>query len=263
MNAPIVVLTGGTSGIGRATAQALLARGCTVYELSRRVEGLAGTRHFQADVTCEESLAAAIHAIMEEAGHIDVLINNAGFGISGAMEFTEISEAQRQFDVLLFGMMRLNKLVIPHMRKHGGGRIVNLSSVAAVAPIPFQACYSAAKAAVNAYTMALANELRPFGISVCCVQPGDISTGFTDARQKSIQGDEIYGGRISRSVAKMERDERHGMSAEQAGQFLSRVALRRRCKPICTIGFSYRCICLLIHLLPAAAENKLLYWLYG
>ena len=111
--------------------------------------------------------------------HIDVLINNAGFGISGAVEFTGTEEAQRQLDVNFFGMVRMNRQVLPVMRKQGYGRIVNLSSVAGAIPIPFQTYYSASKAAINSYTMALANEVKPFGIQVCCVQPGDIRTGFT------------------------------------------------------------------------------------
>lgn len=175
----VCVITGGTSGIGRCTAQAMLARGYTVYELSRRAEGVAGMQHIVADVTKEETLAAAVAQILQREDHIDVLINNAGFGISGAVEFTGTEEAQRQLDVNFFGMVRMNRQVLPVMRKQGYGRIVNLSSVAGAIPIPFQTYYSASKAAINSYTMALANEVKPFGIQVCCVQPGDIRTGFT------------------------------------------------------------------------------------
>ena len=213
----VCVITGGTSGIGRCTAQAMLARGYTVYELSRRAEGVAGMQHIVADVTKEETLAAAVAQILQREDHIDVLINNAGFGISGAVEFTGTEEAQRQLDVNFFGMVRMNRQGLPVMRKQGYGRIVNLSSVAGAIPIPFQTYYSASKAAINSYTMALANEVRPFGIQVCCVQPGDIRTGFTAAREKNQLGDDIYGGRIARSVSGMERDEQTGMAPEQAG----------------------------------------------
>ena len=161
----VCVITGGTSGIGRCTAQAMLARGYTVYELSRRAEGVAGMQHIVADVTKEETLAAAVAQILQREDHIDVLINNAGFGISGAVEFTGTEEAQRQLDVNFFGMVRMNRQVLPVMRKQGYGRIVNLSSVAGAIPIPFQTYYSASKAAINSYTMALANEVKPFGIA--------------------------------------------------------------------------------------------------
>ena len=140
---------------------------------------------------------------------------------------------------------------------------MNLSSVAAVAPIPFQTYYSASKAAVNAYTLALANEVRPYGITVCAVQPGAIATGFTAAREKSQTGDREYGGRIGRSVARMERDEKTGMAPEAAGAFLCRVALGGSRRPLYTIGGFYRLAVLLLKLLPARTGNWLLGRLYA
>ena len=211
----IAVITGGTSGIGRATALCLREAGYTVYELSRRPEGVEGLHHIRCDITDEDQVRSAVAEIMDRAGRIDVLVNNAGFGISGAVEFTNTAEAQRLLDVNFFGMVRMNRQVLPVMRKQGYGRIVNLSSVAGAIPIPFQTYYSASKAAINSYTMALANEVKPFGIQVCCVQPGDIRTGFTAAREKNQLGDDIYGGRIARSVSGMERDEQTGMAPEQ------------------------------------------------
>ena len=222
----VAVVTGGTSGIGKQTALALKAAGYTVYELSRRAQGVEGLHHLVADITREELVDAAIGEVLRQEGHIDVVVNNAGFGISGAIEFTKTEDAKRLFDADFFGMVNVNRAVIPHMRQAGAGRIVNLSSVAAAAPIPFQAYYSAAKAAVNSYTMALANELRPYGVTVCAVQPGDIHTGFTAAREKTIDGDDVYGGRISRSVARMEHDEQTGMDPAKAGAFIAKVAMK-------------------------------------
>lgn len=255
----IAIVTGGTSGIGRETALYLTQNGCTVYELSRRAEGVEGLRHISADVTDEESVRRAVEQILQEAGRIDILVNNAGFGISGAVEFTDTEEAKRQFDVNFFGMVRMNRAVIAVMRKQGGGRIVNLSSVAAPVPIPFQTYYAASKAAINSYTMALANELRPFGVTVCAVMPGDIHTGFTAARHKVGEGDELYGGRISRSVRRMEHDEQTGMDPAKAGAFVGRVALKTGHKPLYTIGFAYQAAVLLTKILPAQALN----WLIG
>ena len=255
----IAVVTGGTSGIGKETALYLAKNGCTVYELSRRAEGVAGLHHISADVTDETSVRRAVEQIVQEAGRIDILVNNAGFGISGAVEFTDTEEAKRQFDVNFFGMVRMNRAVIAVMRKQGGGRIVILSSVAAPVPIPFQTYYAASKAAINSYTMALANELRPFGITVSAVMPGDIHTGFTAARHKVGQGDEIYGGRISRSVKRMEHDEQTGMDPAKAGAFVGRVALKTGHKPLYTIGFAYQCAVFLTKILPARVLN----WLIG
>ena len=172
MDKRVAIVTGGTSGIGRATALALRENGYTVYELSRRAEGMPGIPHIVADITKEETLRSAVAQVLAAEGRIDLVVNNAGFGISGAIEFTDTQEAQRLFDTLFFGMVRMNRCVIPLMRQQGHGRIVNISSVAAPVPIPFQAYYSAGKAAINAYTMALANELRPFGVTVCAVMPG-------------------------------------------------------------------------------------------
>ena len=160
-------------------------------------------------------------------------------------------------------MVRMNRAVLPLMRRQGGGRIVNLSSVAAPVPIPFQTYYSAGKAAVNSYTMALSNEVKPFGITVCAVMPGDIKTGFTSARQKNIAGDDIYGGRITRSVAGMEKDEQTGMDPAKAGAFIASVALRNSRKPLYTIGFGYKCAVFLTKILPARWLNALIGQLYA
>ena len=255
----VCLITGGTSGIGLATARAMHDAGYHVYELSRRETGTDCAVHIQADVTKEETLRAAVDFVLTHEDHIDVVINNAGFGISGAVEFTETADAIRQLDVNFFGMVRMNHVVLPVLRKQGYGRIVNLSSVAGSIPIPFQTYYSASKAAINSYTMAAANEVRPFGVQVCCVQPGDIRTGFTAARQKNPAGDDVYGGRIARSVAGMEKDEQNGMTPEQAGRFVAHVAMRRRVKPISTIGIQYKFFHFLSKILPAQTLN----WLVG
>ena len=253
----------GTSGIGRATALALQDAGCVVYELSRRAEGVEGLHHIAADVTKEETVRAAVAEVMAREGRIDILVNNAGFGISGAVEFTDTEDAKALFDVNFFGMVNMNRTVVPIMRAAGRGRIVNLSSVAAPVPIPFQTYYSATKAAVNAYTMALANELRPFGVTVCAVMPGDIHTGFTAARRKIGEGDDIYQGRIGRSVARMEHDEQTGMDPAKAGAFIAKVAMKQRVKPIYTIRFDYQFLALLTRILPYRFLNWLIGVIYG
>ena len=264
MNKKIAIVTGGTSGIGKATALALRGAGYTVYEFSRREAGVEGLHHIRADITDETQVRAAVQQVMDAEGQIDVVVNNAGFGISGAVEFTSTEDAKSLFDVNFFGMVNMNRQVVPIMREAGHGRIVNLSSVAGPLPIPFQTYYSAAKAAVNAYTMALANELRPFGITVCAVQPGDIHTGFTAAREKTVTGDEVYGGRISRSVARMEHDEETGMDPARAGGYVARVALREGSHhPLYAIRIDYKFFVFLTKVLPAGALNRLVYLIYG
>lgn len=263
MDKKIAIVTGGSSGIGKCTAEALRDLGCSVYAFSRRGTELPGIRHLSVDVTSEEGVRAAVEHIVQREGGIHILVNCAGFGISGAVEFTELADAKRQFDVNFFGTVNLVKAVLPHMREAGEGRIVNISSVTAVAHIPFQTYYSATKAAIESYTCALANEVRPFGITVTCAQPGDIRTGFTDARKKSALGDDVYGGRISKSVAGMERDEENGMSPEFAGKYIAKLCLKKRVKPIYTVGFGYKCLSLLCKLLPCGLRNRIVGLLYG
>lgn len=263
MTQKIALVTGGSSGIGLCTAQALRDVGCIVYELSRRDFSCDGIHHLSVDVTNEQAVQAAIAHVAAETGKIDVLVNCAGFGISGAVEFTALSDAKEQFDVNFFGMVNVTKAVLPLMREKGGGRIVNISSVAAVAHIPFQTYYSASKAAIESYTCALANEVKPFGISVTALQPGDICTGFTAARKKTIAGDDVYGGRIARSVAGMERDEQKGMSPEFAGNYIAKIALQKRVKPIYTVGFGYKCLSVLCKVLPCRLRNWIVGLLYA
>lgn len=259
----VVLITGGSSGIGLNTALALRSRGCTVYEMSRKPAEHEGIIHISGDVTNKESVEAAVAQVMAAEGKIDILINNAGFGISGAVEFTEPEDAKKQFEVNFFGMVNMCHTVLPHMRQCGDGRIVNLSSVAAAVPIPFQTFYSASKAAINSYTMAMANEVRPFGITVCAVMPGDIHTGFTAAREKEARGDAEYSGRIERSVAKMEKDERTGMDPKVVGAYIAKLALRKSVKPLYAVRLDYKFFVILSRLLPVRLLNALIYLLYA
>lgn len=263
MKTKVAIVTGGSSGIGRCVATSLHKAGCKVYEFSRRDNPIDGVRHISVDVTLEESIADAIAEVMREDGRIDILVNCAGNGISGAVEFTGTGDAKAQFEVNFFGMANMNRAVLPIMRKLGGGKIVNTSSVAAVAHIPFQTYYSASKAATESYTCALANEVKPFGISVTCVQPGDIATGFTEARRKCEAGDDVYDGRISRSVSGMEKDERNGMKPEVAGKYIAKIALRKRTKPIYTLGFGYKILSVLCKILPCRFRNWIVGLLYA
>lgn len=259
----VVLLTGGSAGIGLQTAIALQQAGYDVYEISRNHVQTPGVVHITGDVTDDESVETAVNKVLQAAGRIDILINNAGFGISGAVEFTDTQTAMSQFDVNFFGMVRMCRAVLPYMRKAGNGKIINLSSVAATIPIPFQTFYSASKAAINAYTMALANEVRPYHIHVCAVMPGDIRTHFTASRKKTVTGDAAYDERLCRSVAKMEKDEQNGMDPKTVAHVLVRIAKKKRTKPLFTIRWDYRLFVLLSKLLPARLLNILIYQLYA
>lgn len=255
----IAVVTGGSGGIGRCTAAALRDAGCTVYELSRREVNAEGIYHITADVTDEIQVRTAVKQIADKEGRIDILVNNAGFGISGAAELTESRDSHAQLELNLFGMDNMTRAVLPVMRAQGGGRIVCMSSIAGIVPIPFQLWYSVSKSAVISYVLALQNEVRPFNISICAIMPGDIASGFTDARRKSAAGDDVYAGRIARSVAVMEHDERTGMTAEYAGKFVAKYALKKESRPLVAMGFAYKGAAMIAKLLPRRLSN----WIVG
>ena len=259
----VIVITGGTSGIGAACAQAFAAQGCAVYTISRHEKDLPGVVSLRADVTDAQATAQQLKLVVEQEGRIDILLCCAGFGISGALEFTESVDAHRQLEVNLFGMDNAVKAVLPQMRRQGSGKIIVISSVAACVSIPFQGWYSVSKAAANAYILALSNEARDFGIQSCVVMPGDIHTGFTQARRKSESGDMVYAGRISRSVARMEKDELNGMPPEAVARLVSRLSCKRRLKPMYSVGLAYKAVCILAKLLPAGLVNRIVYSLYG
>ena len=263
MRSSVAIVTGGSSGIGLAAARALREQGLTVFVLSRRPFSEKGLHHICCDVADERQCAEAFESVLHKAGDLDLLVNCAGFGVSGAVEFTELAEAKKQMEVNFFGCVNMTKAVLGYMRERGNGKIVNISSVAAPAAIPFQAYYSASKAAINAWSAALANELRPYGVTVTAIQPGDIKTGFTAARENTVEGDEAYGGRISKSVAKMEHDEQNGMDPAKAGAYIAKIAMKDHPKPVYTIGFSYKAICVLLKLLPSRLANWAIGKLYA
>lgn len=261
--AKVTIVTGGSSGIGKAVAIKLKKSGCKVYEFSRNGSSENGIIHCSVDVTDEELVNKTVCEIFEKEKRIDLVVNSAGFGISGACEFTENEYARRQLEVNLMGTANVAKAVLPFMRKRSSGRIVNVSSVAAVMPLPFQVWYSASKAAINSYTLGLANEVKPYGIEVCAVMFGDLCTGFTSARSRITAGDKEYNGRISRSVSKTEKDEQSGRTPDDAAGYVLHILKKKRLPLLCTMGLGYKGAVLLDRILPSRSKNKLLYKFYG
>lgn len=259
----IVVITGISSGIGHAIAEHLCKKGHKVYGVSRSKVHEKNMFSIQADVTDFEQLKQAYQEIHDQEGKIDVVINSAGMGISGSIEDTSTEDASYLFNVNFIGTFHSVKAAIPLMRASGGGKIINISSVAGRIGIPFQAFYSSSKAAINNLTEALDNEVSPFGIQVCSVMPGDIKTGFTKHRKKNTDNHPSYGKRIEKSVSVMEQDEQDGMEPEYAARVICKLIQRKRIPLYKVIGFKYKMIVLLAKLLPNAWVNKLVGNIYG
>ncbi len=259
----VAIVTGAGSGIGYETAKQLLEKGWEVWDLSRTDRAHTGVKHMSCDVSNEDRVITAVNLIYSQCGHIDLVISNAGFGISGAIEFTSHEDALRLMNVNFMGADNVVRAVVPYMRENDGGRIIFISSAAAAFPIPFQAWYSASKAALNSYAMALRNELKPFDISVCVLMPGDIHTGFTAKREKSNEGDDLYGGRIDKAVSAMEKDEINGMEPSYVAAQVLKCVYATNPAPMKTIGFKYKVFMLLKRFLPERFVNFLIGAIYA
>jgi NAD(P)-dependent dehydrogenase (short-subunit alcohol dehydrogenase family) len=177
----VALVTGASSGIGKATAIALVAAGFQVIGTSRntaRLTAPAGVTYLDLDVTSDESVASAVEQVIERFGRIDVLVNNAGVGSTGAGEEFSIGQTQDIFDINVYGVMRMTKAVLPHMRAQRSGRIINVSSLSGFVPSPFMTVYVATKHAVEGYSQSLDHEVREYGVRVLLVEPGPINTPF-------------------------------------------------------------------------------------
>ncbi len=184
---PVALVTGASSGIGKAASLALLEAGFKVVGTSRNTSGVTdrdGVTFLDLDVTSDESVTTAVRRVIERFGRIDVLVNNAGTGAAGAAEESSVAHDQRVFDINLFGLIRMTKAVLPHMRARGSGRIINISSVLGLVPAPYMASYAATKHAIEGYSESVDHELREYGVRVLLVEPAYTRTGFdTNALQ--------------------------------------------------------------------------------
>ncbi len=247
----VVIITGASSGIGRATALKYVACGYTVYGVARRNFELENVNAVLGDITKVEDVKRVVDYVMGREGRIDIMINNAGWGISGSVEFSDAQDVKQLFDVNFMGAVNFNQAVLPIFRKQKYGKIINVSSVAAFIPLPYQAFYSASKAALDSYAKALRSEVKPFGITVCNILPGDIKTGFTSSRKKSVNDTQgIYKEREEKSIARMEKDEQNGMSPDKVAKVIYKMSKRKNPPPHKVVGGMYKLIGFLSKILP-------------
>ena len=273
MTSPVALVTGGSSGIGESTARALLAKGFVVYAVARRVDRMAalselGVHTFAMDVTDDASMVAGIDRIIDEQGHIDVLVNNAGYGSYGAVEDVPIDEARRQFEVNVFGLARLVQLVTPHMRERKSGRIINISSIGGKFYEPFGAWYHATKFAVEGFSDSLRMELRPFGIQVVLIEPGPIRTEWNEIARDSLlerSGDGAYASYARQAHGVMERfdEPSRASTPEEVADKIVKAALAKRPAARYPVGRGARTITTSRDLLPDRVFDEVVSRTYG
>ena len=259
----VAVITGASSGIGLAIANKIYKEGVIVYDISKVVVKHDCIKNgYEADVNDNENVSKILENIFEVEGHIDIFINNAGFGIAGAIEYSKPVNVYNQINTNLSAYIVLSGLAIKYLKK-SKGRIVNISSVGGVIPLPFQATYSATKAGVEIFSRALSNEVKPYGMKVTAVLPGDTKTGFTAARvidnnvENKSQKDDIRA-----SIAKMEKDEQKGMTPDSVAKVVVKVLKKKRPPLRVTVGFQYKCVAILPRLLSTKFINFVVRKLY-
>ncbi|HBB90436.1 MAG TPA: oxidoreductase [Bacteroidales bacterium] len=263
----IILITGASSGLGKETAGFLAAQGHTVYGTSRNPgESLSAVKMVRMDITDDLSVRSAISEIISHEGRIDVVVNNAGIGIGGAIESFSDEEVNLQMNTNFNGLVRVTRAVLPHMRTSGSGKIINISSIGGLIGLPFQGFYSAAKFAIEGYSEALAMELKPWNIPVIVVNPGDFKTGFTGSRTitaRDASGSD-YRGRVTKAVEIMGQDEQSGCDPLLLAKTISKIISRKKPAYRYLVGrFDQRLIARIRHLLPPGLVRWIIADHYG
>ena len=269
----VALVTGASSGIGEATALELLGRGFTVYGAARRVDRMSGiaakgVRPLAMDVTDDASMQSGIATILGEAGRLDVLVNNAGYGSFGALEDVPLSEARMQFDVNIFGLARLTQLALPQLRRQKSGTIVNISSIGGKFYEPLGAWYHATKFAVEGLSDSLRVELKPHGINVVIIEPGAIRTEWNAIARQNVMknsGDSAYRRQAEALVRVLTRADAEGVGAapQVIAAAIGKAVTARRPKARYVAPASARAILFLRWLLSDRMMDALILRIYG
>ena len=243
----IVVITGASSGIGLKTAELFKNKGDKVINISKSSSDI-GDENYLADISNEEEVSRVFEEIKRDYGRIDVLINNAGYGMSGVTELLTSSECEQIFKVNYFGTLNCIKKALPIMGN--GSKIINLGSAMALFPIPFRAMYGASKAAVVNLSYSLRMELKPLGIDVCVICPGNTKTNFTKNRVKEFATNERYGDRITVATEKIDKNDSKRMLPDCVARAIVKQTYKKRSKPMVIVGGKYKLLYLISKITP-------------
>jgi len=254
----VAIVTGASAGIGAATARALHAAGYRVFGTYRKppASRVSGVEYLALDVTSDESVKALVARVLEQAGRIDLLVNNAGVGLIAGAEESSLEQAKSLFEVNLFGLIRVTKAVLPIMRRQGSGRIVNISSVMGLIPAPFMALYGASKHAVEGYSESLDHEIRGSGIRVVLVEPAYTRTSFEGNVYQADQQLEVYQSARSNAEGVMRDAMKVADSPELVADAVVKASTAANPDRRYTAGKAARQISLLRRFVPASAFDK-------
>lgn len=269
----VILITGGSTGIGLALAHQLSELDYRIYAASRSGKfPLEKVSHperiipIKMDVNNDESVKNVIQQICEENITFDAVVCNAGNGMAGSIEDMTLDEVRYQMETNFFGAVRTIQACLPVFRSQNYGRIMVTTSVAGVVPIPYQTTYSASKAAMNTFVEGLSLEVKPYNIQCCCVLPGDTLTDFTSARKFSVNAEKEtspYRKRFTKSIGKMAKDEQTGMSPYVVSKSMVKQLTKKRMKLRVIPGLSYRLICWAFGWLPMRFKIWVVGLLYG
>ena len=248
-NKKVVVVTGASSGIGFEIANLFLENGFSVYGLGQRELNDVKFNYSRVNLCELDECKAFVDMVLEKEGKIDVVVNNAGMGISGPIENTSIDEAKKLFDINFFGAVNMIQCVLPSMRERNSGRIINVSSVASFVPIPFQVYYSASKSALDTFASGLRSEVKDFKIKVINVHPGDVKTNFTAVRKKTLLDESNpYAKNCNSAISAMEKDEQNGMAPIKVAKVVFKLSKKRITKCRNIVGGKYKLMCFALSL---------------
>lgn len=251
------LVTGASSGIGAATAKALLDKGFRVYGTSRGPSSLAapvpGVEFLALDLTDTASIEACAAAV----GEPDVLVNNAGESQSGPLEELPMEAVERLFATNVFGAVRLTQLLLPGMRARGYGRVIMVGSMLASFPLAYRGSYVASKAAIKGFANSLRREVSPYGIGVCTVEPGSISTGIGERRTHYLRDGSPYTSEYRTMIERLDANERAGISAGRVAQTILEAIEADRPKPLYAVGSNAPLVFALRRVVPRTLVERM------